>query len=120
MLDLFDHGPLLMVINGQFVAVDDLSLNIERDYDTVHSSHFDEGQVVQTGSTISVSLTTKSAFKHSGVPDCETIRLYNKKHELLFKDSIISQWTYDGDVMEIEFVSMDYDASDDWYSRFSS
>lgn len=120
MLDLFDHGPLLMVIGGQFVAVESLSMSIDKQFDTIHRSDSLEGQDIQTGSTISVSLETKSTFKYSGAPDSETIRLYNRKHELLFNNAMISTWTYDGETMEIEFLSTDYDASDDWYSRFSS
>jgi len=121
MLDLWDHGPLLMVIAGQFVEVADFSMSIEQDSQAVvQSSSFveDTGQQV-TARRISVSIETRSQFTHSHKVNSGTIRLYSRKHEMLFEDAIISQWETDGDSMCIEFVATDYEAAGNWYERFA-
>lgn len=122
MLDLYDHGPLLMVVAGQFIEADSFSMNVDHQVDQVNFANSIESKSVVNASQITLSIETSSPFTYPSNEQVSDIRLWNNKHELLFENGIIAKCTgmaEDGP-RTIEIVCTDYEASTDWYNRYTS
>lgn len=116
-MDLFDHGPVLMVIGGQLIKVDSLSISFELFNSIVG---WVEGSCDSiTHNAISVSLDTESNFKHCGGMDTGDILLFNNKHKIVFEEATISSYHRDGEDTELTFEAEDYTPSVDWNSQFA-
>lgn len=124
MLDLYDHGPLLMVVAGQFIEADSFSMNVGHQVDQMTTATSLESKPVVSASQITLSIETSSPFTYPSNEQISDVRLWNNKHEMLFKNGIIAKCDgtpiAEDESCTIEIVCTGYDVADDWYDRYSS
>jgi len=115
-MDLFDHGPVLMVIEGQLIQADSLSICIDV---TNSNNPMVEAWHPSTYNTITATLETRSdiTITHSIAP--KKIYLFNNKHKVVFEDATISSYHRDGEDTELTFEAEDYTPSVNWNSQFA-
>jgi len=112
MLDLWDHGKILMVLEGQFLKVEEFEMSIERDRAT--TATFGKSRVVPMSQKISIRVVTSSKFVSNRAIPRGITRLYNQKHRIDFTKPYICSVTRYEDSTEIEFSAEDYDVTVNW------
>jgi len=112
MLDLWDHGEILMVLEGQFLAVEEFEMSIEKD--TVTTSSFQKKRVVPKSQKITARIVTPSKFVSNRAIPRGITRLYNQKHRIDFTKPYICSVTRYEDSIEIEFSAEDYGVTVNW------
>jgi hypothetical protein len=114
-MDLFDHGPLLMVIGGQLLQADSLSICIN----VTNNNPTHEVWHPSTHNTITVTLTTSSDITPTHSITLKSIYLFNNKHKLIFEEAYVSEMEQNEDgSTTIELDAYDYSVTTGWCNRF--
>ena len=115
-LDLFDHGPVLMVVEGQLIQPESLSISINVDSS---SDFYGEPRVTTSHNTITAIIETASDISITNTFEQKRIYLYNTKHKLIFESSYISNVDTDSyGYTKIECNAVDYSVSTGWNEQF--
>lgn len=115
-MDLFDHGPVLMVIEGQLIQADSLSICIDV---TNSNDPMVEAWHPSTYNTITATLETRSdiTITHSIAP--KKIYLFNNKHKVVFEEAYVSEFERNTDgSTKIELDAHNYSVTTGWCNRF--
>lgn len=109
-----------MVVYGQFVEIDDISIVIEcNTTDVQYRDSFFGTETVTTASQVNVEAMTESEFACPSTPKLnQFIRVFNRKHEMSFENPFVSAKPCTTGT-KIEIVAQDYHVSDNWYEEYS-
>jgi len=115
-LDLFDHGPVLMVVEGQLIQPESLSISINVESS---SDFYGEPRVTTSHNAITATIETTSDISITNTFEQKRIYLYNTKHKIIFESSYISNVaTYSEGRTTIECNATDYSVSTGWNEQF--
>jgi len=106
-----------MVIQGQLIQADSLSISIE--VANVNGPPIVEQVHPSTHNTITATLETRSDISIRRSPKPKEIYLFNNKHKVVFKDSYVSEITRDeGGSATVDLSVYDYSVVTGWCDRF--
>lgn len=110
-----------MVFGGQFCTVSNLSITIEQDRTPVFDNLGRNVGSVSKSRQVTVNITIPQQLYNVSNPDTvESVRLYNSKHELVFRNPYTSTVEQSTDGMHIELCAEDYTVSTEWIKRYTS
>lgn len=115
MMDLFDHGPILAIVDGRWTELQNVSMSINRDVTTVSTIELETTPIVNAiDIKIDCVMDKDVAYKASDDTVMSSVYIFTHKHDIQLSEPFVFIQQKNDDTADVTIRCTDYSVKHDW------